>query len=249
MIARRLSAKLTALRRLGLLRNTPRAEVSASIRAGILICGNAGERTARAVDDRAAVEREVDGLAEAWVVAEHPSCRVKREHPQGKAAPDKESRAVDSVIRDDPETRIDIDPGSRVAPVSLAAVDASDDLLWPICAKVDVEAVDVVRPLPAVETVPSEHDPLTGAVLRDVVGAGGREGADAFRVRGKGRRHRAEVGRRRPVQKVRCGSVELDDELVAPRDDAFRFAPLAGEHLGRSEDVTGVLRAGGGDLR
>jgi len=164
----------------------------------VLVGEHASERAASGDHECLPVDREVDRLAEAWVVAEERTRRVQRKHPQRQARREKEARAVDAVLRDERERRVEEDGGKVVAPVGLFPVDALDHLVGRRHPKVDVETADMVRPVATIEAVATEREALAGAVVGDVVGPGAGRRADALGIGRKVPRHRAKERQRGP---------------------------------------------------
>ena len=155
-----------------------------------------------------------------------------------------EPRAVDAVLRDQPERRVQEDRHQARGPVGLASLDPSDRLVRRRRAEVDVEAVDVVRPRAAVERVSADHDALAGPVLGDAVRACGREDADPLGVERERRRHRAEERQRVSAGKSGAGRVKRTISVSPRATTPVAVAAPARQHVGRADDVAREQRAG-----
>jgi hypothetical protein len=85
-------------------------------------------RAACVGQQRVSVEREVDGAPQLRVVPEEGPLGVEREQAEREPLLDEEPRQVDAVLLDEAKCRVHEDAGEHVAPVGIAAVDASHEL-------------------------------------------------------------------------------------------------------------------------
>ena len=217
-------------------------DVSGHRRRQVLV----GRRTgvgAELADQRAAVDGEVDRLAELDVALEERPARVEGEQPDPRRRGDEELRLVDAVpacerarvLREEARRPERVVGGSGQDPVEDPEADA----------ELPDDAVEMVRPRPAVEAVALEHDALPGHELGDVVGRRARQ--RGLRALGVHRQRRGNGAERRPragqqEQELRSGLRQPDGQRATPRDDSRESRRLAHRASPRAPAITLEVR-------